>query len=214
MEEVVISITKKEVETKLIDSLLALLPNEEFVLRKKDKRIVHKTKIGFESVGFRLINYWPYCIEIDGVGISIRFNAVEEIINPIKVKNGLNASMEFSKTSVTIGNYQEFKVKVFNEKDVSNFIFAYINKIKKNCVSFFSKYQDIEDVNVYYKNIISNNADTINPIMTSLTLIRLCKDKDFDEKKIKYRQILQPLDGMEEHTFSAYDDLVEYLSRL
>ena len=53
-----ISITKKVVETKLIAALLELLPSEEFVLRKKDKTIVRKTKTGFEDFHFRVLNYW------------------------------------------------------------------------------------------------------------------------------------------------------------
>lgn len=218
MEEIVISITKKAVETKLIAALLELLSNEEFILRKKDKGILRKTKMGFDRFGFDVLNYWPYCTEIESVSFSIRFNTIEEITFPIRVRNGLIASMEFAKTSTTVHGGREFNIKLFNEKDVDNFIHAHINKIKEDGLSFFYKYNDIMSVNVFYKNRVLNGeegiSDTINPIMTSLTLMKLCDDRDFDGMKIKYRQILKSLDGMEKETFAAYDDLVEYLSKL
>lgn len=218
MEGTAVSITKKEVETKLLTFLLELLSNEGFILKKKDKRIVRKTKTGFEDFGFHVLNYWPYCTEINSAGFSIRFDAVEEVIVPIEVRNGLRASMEFAKTSITVANSCKFNIKIFNEKDLDDFIRAHIDKIKEDGLSFFSKHNDISDVNVYYKDMILGDKEgiynTITPIMTSLTLMGLCKDKDFDEMKIKYRQLLKPLHGMEKETFAAYNDLVETLREI
>jgi len=229
MEEIVVSITKKAVETKLTTSLLELLSNEGFALKKKDKTIVRKTKTGFEDFYFRVLNYWPYCTEIETIGFSIRFNAVEEIIAPIEVKNGIRASMEFAKTSTTVGDWREFNIKIFNGTELDNFIDVHINKIKEDGLSFFSKYGDIYNTNVYYKNRVLNDKDDLHvewdwhPIANSLTLMKLCDDKDFDEIKIKYRQMLETRyrqiedlthekQWQEERAFAAYDDLVEYLS--
>ncbi|MDR0799832.1 MAG: hypothetical protein LBN18_08755 [Dysgonamonadaceae bacterium] len=232
MEEIVISITKKEVETKLIASMLEILPNEDFILRKKDKKILHKTKPGFEAFGFDILNYWPYCTEVSGVGFSIRFNAVEEITVPIEVKNDIRASMEFAKTSTTMHDWHEFNIKIFNEEDLNNFIHVNINKTKEDGLSFFAKYSDMLNANVYYKNrVLNDDKNDVHiewdwhPISKSLTLMKLCGDKDFDEMKIKYRQMMEiryrqiedlmhEKHWQEEKIFAAYDDLVQYLSNL
>ena len=231
MDEIVVSITKKAVETKLLTALLEVLPNEEFVLKKKDKRIVRKTKSGFEEFYFRILNYWPYCAEIENVSFSVRFNEVEEITVPIEVKNGIRAGMEFAKTSTTVGNWHEFKIKLFNEKDIDNFIHTHINKIKEKGLLFFSKHNDIYSTNLYYKNKVLNDKSDAHIewnwrwISNSLTLMKLCGDKDFDEMKIKYRQLLearfQKITDLtyekhweEDNVFAAYDDLVECLSKL
>ena len=190
---------------------------------------MRKTKTGFEDFHFRVLNYWPYCTEIDIVGFSIRFNSVEEITAPIEVENGIRASMEFAKTSTTMHNWRDFKIKIFNEKDLDNFIHAYISKIKDDGLSFFSKYNDIYSVNTYYKDrVLNDNSDAHvkwnwHSIANSLTLMKLCNDKDFDEMKIKYRQLLearfQKIADLthekywaEERELAAYNDLIECLS--
>jgi hypothetical protein len=231
METIVISITKKEVQRKLTESLLDLVENEGFRLRKKDNMIIRKTPTGFESFCFLLVNYWPLCQEIEAVGFSIRFNAVEEITVPIEAKNGIRASMEFAKTSTTIHGGHEFNTTVVNKNDVDDFIFTNMNKIREDGLSFFSKYNDILNTNAYYKNRILNDKNDVHvewdwhPISNSLTLMKLCGDKDFDEMKIKYKQLLEiryrqiadlthKKHWAEESTFAAYDNLVEYLSKM
>jgi hypothetical protein len=44
--------------------------------------------------------------------------------------------------------------------------------------------------------------------------MKLCNDPDFDTMKIKYRQLLNPVGECYKEKCAAYDDLVEYLSKM
>jgi hypothetical protein len=214
MEEIIISITKKEVETKLLTTLLNNVSQEGFVLRKKDNNIICKTNIGFKSLGCSILNYWPYCAEISSIGFEIRINQVEEIVNSIKARYNL-FNIAFAKTTPTILNTIPFNIKVFTEVDIDKFIYNNINDIIEKAFLFFNRYADIAVINVDKKNMIIKNNDTgINSVARSLTLMKLCDDSDFDIMKIKYRQLLKPVYGQEKNEIAAYDDLVEYLSKM
>ena len=209
-------ITKKEVEEKLITSLLEKVSNKGFIFRKKDKRIIRKTENGFEAFSFVILNYWPYCEEIDWVGYSIRLNKIEDIINPIMAKHDLY-NMEFAKTSTTISQWWRPNIQVFSDEDVNKFLRDNLDKIEEDGLSFFSRHNDFSSVNLIEKERIlcnyNNVYNTSVPIMSSLILMKLCNDNDFDELKIRYRQILLPRHGLEKRDFAAYDDLVNYLSQ-
>jgi hypothetical protein len=207
-------ITKKEVETKLVTTLLENVSREGFVLRKKDNSIVCKSKLGFKSLSCSILNYWPYCEEINCIGFEIRINQVEEIINPIKAKYDL-FNIAFSKTTPTILDTILFNTKVFAKEDVDKFIRNNMTSIIKQAFLFFDKYADIESINIDKKNMILQNNETgLNSITRSLILMKLCNDNDFDIMKIKYRHLLKPIYGQEKEELTVYDDLLEYLSRM
>ncbi|MDR2127059.1 MAG: hypothetical protein LBP63_09555 [Prevotellaceae bacterium] len=79
MEEIVISITKKEVQNKLNNTLIGLLLEDNFKLRKSSGFIYRTTQGKVESIYFRIINYCPLCQEIGCVMFDVRFDKVEDI---------------------------------------------------------------------------------------------------------------------------------------
>jgi hypothetical protein len=217
MEEIVISITKKAVETKLVNSLLELLQSEKFVLRKSDGFLIRKSKEKVESIYFRIVNYWPLCQRIDYAGFSVRFDKIEEIVNPFLSKHGF-FNIEGTKKTATVCSSIWYEIdNIITEKDVDNFIASYMNNIKTKVLDYFNTHSNIYDVNnSQKKNIINDNGVDYDGgnLLKSLTLIKLCGDRDFDDMKIKYRQLLNPSWERYQEMCAMYDDLVEHLSKL
>jgi hypothetical protein len=151
MEEIVISITKKEVQRKLNNALTDLLIEDNFKLKKSNGFINRKSKNKLESIFFRVINYWPLCQEIDYVGFSIRFDAVEEIVNPFLSKYNF-FNIEFTKGTSTIGNSIFYNTRIDTLSAVDKFIDIHINNIKTEVLDYFSKYKTMDDVNLLKKN--------------------------------------------------------------
>jgi hypothetical protein len=217
MEETVVSITKKAVETKLINSLLELLKDDGFVLRKNDGFLIRKSKSKVESVYFRIVNYWPLCQRIDYMGFSVRFDKIEEIVNPFLAKYGFFNIAGSKKTATILSSIWYEIDNIITEKDVDNFIALHMNNIKTKVLDYFNMHSNIYDVNNIQKKKIINDKgidyDGGN-LLKSLTLMKLCGDIDFDTMKIKYRQLLNPSWERYQEMCAMYDDLVEYLSRM
>lgn len=51
-------------------------------------------------------------------------------------------------------------------------------------------------------------------LMTSLVLMKLCNDPDFDLLKYKCRELYVPFDGEEISGLKAIDDLISYLENM
>ncbi|MDR2127060.1 MAG: hypothetical protein LBP63_09560 [Prevotellaceae bacterium] len=217
MEEIIISPKKKEVETILITSLLNLVLEDGFIHRKKDNTIIRNSKTGFESFWFDVLNYWPYCEKIESVVYSIRFNQIEDIVNPILYKNGLH-KVEYPKTSITICQNISFCKEIYKHEELDIFIKLYINQIKENGMSFYEKFNNINKVNIYKKGkILTDNSGLYyieSNLMQSLTLMKLCNDSDFEELVQKYKTLYSNWGGYKEKGMSAINDLIEYLSKL
>ncbi|MDR2127061.1 MAG: hypothetical protein LBP63_09565 [Prevotellaceae bacterium] len=210
-------ITKKEVQQKINEALSSLLLNDGFKLRKKDGFIVRKNPNKTESIYFHILNYWPLCQEVESVMFHIRFDEVENIINPILSKHGL-FNMEFAKTSSTIRTWIDFNVKIDKYEDIDKFISLYMIDIKEKLLTYFEQNEDMCNINISEKSIIlkqkSDLSNHIDTIMRSLILAKLCSDTDLEELCIKYKKLIKPFYGQEQQNFAAYDDLVRYLSKL
>jgi hypothetical protein len=209
-------ITKKEVEQKLNETLNSLLLSDGFKLRKSDGFIIRKSQAMIESIFFRVLNYWPLCQEIDYIGFSIRFDRVEEIVNPFLSKyNFLNIAG--TKKTSTIGDSIFFNIRIDKDEDINEFIYLYMNDIKEKILSYFKKNGNINDVNQYKKDRILTDNNGLNYIehnlLQSITLMKLCNDPDFENLSQRYKELYASWGGQKETGFQAMDDLINYLSR-
>jgi hypothetical protein len=217
MEEIIIGPTKKEVQTKLNETLSNLLFNDSFKLKKSSGVICRRTQGKVESIYFRIINYWPLCQEIGCVMFDVRFDKVEDIVNPFLAKYNF-FNIEGTKTTSTIGNLIDYNTRIDKIEDVDKFIYLHIKDIKEKILDYFFKYNKISAANQLYKSqILTDNSGLYyveRPVMQSLTLMRLCNDSDFEELSQKYKEIYTSWGGYKERGLNAINDLIGYLLKL
>jgi hypothetical protein len=215
MEEIVISITAKNVREKLVATLESMLLEDNFKLKRSNSFIVRKSKNKTESVFFKILNYWPLCAEIEHVLFDIRFDKVEEIVNPFLAKYNFS-NIEGTKTTSTIGNLISYNTKVVNFEDVDNFIALNMNNIKAKVLAYFIKYSTMNEANVLMKEQILNDDSGLyyveRNIMQSLTLMKLCNDSDFEYLSQTYIKLYSSWGGFSERGLMTINDLIEYLS--
>ena len=207
-------VTTKEVKQKLTHSMESTLVDCNFKLKKSNGFIIRKSKGKTENVFFRILNYWPLCQEIDYAGFSIRFDAVEEIVNPFLAKYDF-FNIECTKTTATIGDSIYYNTRIDKIEDVDKFIHLHLNNIKQKVLDYFSQYDSINNANRLKKNqILTDNSGlsySEHNLMQSLTLMKLCNDSDFGELTQKYKDLYSNWGGYEEKGINAINDLIEYI---
>jgi hypothetical protein len=149
MEEI-ISITKKEVQSKLNNALTDLLLEDKFKLKKSNGFIIRKSPNKEESICFGIINYWPLCQKIDYVGFHIRFDNVEKIVIPFLFKYDF-FNVKGLKAAITVGDSIFFNEEVNKDSDIDKFIHLHINNIKIKIFDYFTKYNTINQANMLKK---------------------------------------------------------------
>ncbi len=209
-------ITKKEVEHRLNECFTDLLAQENFKLRKSNSLIIRKSQSKVESIFFRVLNYWPLCQEIKCVIFDIRFDKVEEVVNPFLAKYNF-FNMEGAKMTSTIGDFISYNMKIDKYEDVDNFINVNKDTIKTKILDYFVRYNTMEDANILMKEQILNNDSGLyyieRTLMQSLTLMKLCNDSDFQDLSQTYMKLYSSWGGFKEKGLMAINDLIEYLSK-
>jgi len=213
----IISITAKNVREKLVAILESMLLEDNFKLKKSNSFIVRKSKNKTETIFFKVLNFWPLCTEIEHVIFDIRFDKIEEIVNPFLAKYNF-FNIEGTKTTPTIGNFISYNTKIVNFEDVDNFIDLNMNDIKAKTLDYFVKYNTMDEANILMKEQILNDNSGLyyveRNLMQSLTLMKLCNDSDFEYLPQTYIKLYSSWGGFKERGLIAINDLIEYLSRM
>lgn len=208
--------TKRYVFTKVAKRIEESLKTEGFKFIKSNGRIISKYPGGFDEIILKVLDYAPV-FQIQ-MSLRVRIDSVEDIIN----KFIPNRNPQFMKYTETIGiNYmvlsgaKENHIEIETEKELDNTINELIKLIQDKGLAFFEKNRDIETVNAIKKEqILKEKHTAINNLMQSLTLLKLCKDTDFDKLCEKYKEYYVPFAGEEEKGPKAINDLIEYLKDL
>lgn len=213
--------TKKYVREKIRIQIADGLEKEGFKYVKSNERIMRQHKSGFDVIYITVIDYYPiFQIEF---GISIRLDAVEEIVNQFLDENFINPKGKRYTTTIgasyrMLSNTQHNYIEIKNEDELNEAICQLITLIGTKGLSFLEKYHDINLVNEVNKKqlLIPNNYVCYIPhnIMQSLALLKLCDDPDFDALKLKYKELYMTWEGHNDKGKKAIDDLVTYLENM
>lgn len=206
--------TKRFVFSEIMTKLEANLKDYGFRFIKSKERIIRKHEIGFDIIIFHIIDYNPL-FEIDFT-LRTRINKVEEIVNMF-MHDRMNPDFMNLTETVSI-SYKELSklendyMEVNSEENLYQTIDILISLIKTKGLSFFERNKNINKVNEIKKELIlKGEYRDRRTIMQSLTLMKLCKDPDFDELSEKYKKIYIPFAGEEEIGLKAINDLIAYL---
>lgn len=207
-----------EVRTKLTDSF----KNEGFEYIKSKERIMRKHTMGFDVIYARVVDYNPI-FQIES-SIAIRLNAVEEIVNLFLDERFMNPEYKSLTTTLGTSSYMPLVddyyryIEIKSEEELNSAINELTTLIKGKGLDFFKENRSIETTSLLKKSQILNDntggAYVLTNLMQSLTLLKLCKDPDFEEMCIKYPKFLVPWAGQEESGRKAMNDLIEYLRKL
>lgn len=207
-----------EVRTKLTEAI----KNEGFEYLKSKERIMRKHNMGFDVIYISIIDYNPI-FQIES-SIAIRLNAVEDIVNIFLDERFMNPEFKHLTTTIGTSSYMPLVdeyyryIEIKTEEDLNSTINEIINLIKDKGLLFFKNYRNFESTNNLKKSEIltkdNYGAYVLRNLIQSLTLLKLCKDPDFEEMCIKYPKLLVPWAGQEEAGRKAMDDLIEYLRKL
>lgn len=207
--------TKRYVFTETAKRIEESLKKKGFKFIKSNGRIINKYPGGFDEIILKVLDYAPV-FQVQMI-LRVRIDSVESIVN--KFQEYSFASPQFMKYTETIGtNYmvlsraKENHIEIETEKELDNAINELIKLIQDKGLAFFEKHRDIETVNAIKKEqILKDKHTAINNLMQSLTLMKLCKDSDFDKLCEKYKEYYVPFVGEEETGPKAINDLIEYL---
>lgn len=211
--------TKRFVFNEIAGRLAESLKVEGFKFVKSNRRILRAYPSGFDVIIFNIVDYYP-CFQIDTF-LGIRLNEVEEIVNKF-VPNRNPAFMKFTETLGTsymvLSGAKENYIEIKTEEELSRAISELTTLIKSKGLRYFENYRSPESVNDLKKRQILTEGNgtnyVIGNIMQSLTLMKLCKDPDFEELCIKYKELYIPLVGEEKSGRKAIDDLIAYLKEI
>lgn len=214
--------TKKYVFTEIANNISAELINDGFKYIKSKERIMRVYDNGFDVIIDHIVDYYPI-FEIE-LYLGTRINQVEDIVNmfmadrmnPRYMPLTETISISYEELTGSANNIKEIK----SEENLKKAIAFFINLIKDKGFEFFNNNKDINKVNQLKKHRIIYEHGGLSrhhnrrSLMTSLVLMKLCNDPDFDLLKYKYREIYVPFDGEEISGLNAFDDLISYLENM
>lgn len=229
----------KTVGTKLAKEFSA----DGFKYVKSKQELIRKYKGGFDKIDFTTYDMYPISHQELSVSFKKRLDIVENIVNKfydgrfinpkfhkdtitiypdvdlnkeiytIKFKSENNLNCEICSKSENI------KTEAFilhTEEDIENIINSLIPFIREKILLFFKANDDLQYVNKKEKERILKNDNKIPiiPLMHSLVLMKLTNDLDFNKLKKEYLIKLGPLQGFEEESKNALNELITYLDSI
>jgi len=212
---------KTYVTNQVRNQLAAYVNNEGFEYIKSKQVIIRKHNMGFDGIYTRVIDYNPiFKIE---PSIDIRINKVEEIVNQFLDERFTNPIFNHLSTTegtsyAVLSGAKENCIEINNEEALNRAITELTVVIREKGLKFFEENRNIEKVNSFKKNRILDDkmgaSRLLTNLMQSLTLMKLCKDSDFEKLSMKYREILIPWGGEEDASYEVLDNLISYLRGL
>lgn len=212
------AIVREKIRIGIADSL----EEEGFIYIRSNERIMRKSQIGFDVIHITIINAYPI-FEVE-ISLRTRINQVEEIVNMF-MEDHMNPKYMPLTETIAI-SYEELTgsennfIEIKSDYELKKAIFFCANLIRDKGFEFFNNNEDINKVNQLKKHRIIYEHGGLSrhhnrrSLMTSLVLMKLCNDPDFDLLRYKYKELYVPFDGEEISGPKAIDDLISYLENM
>lgn len=230
-------ITKQEVINGVGKGLESNLKEHGFRFVKSKSSLIRKTKDGFDKIVLTTYDSYPHSHQDLFLQFSSRINLVQDIVNKFYDQRFMNVKYHKSKATISVdyknikntsgidyNGYDsmcnicvlnkelnlEDKFTVHNKNDIDIIVPLITRFVEVIAFDFFDENHDLNKLNLKFKSKISKNSH-LSEKMSSLVLMKLTKDVDFDKKEKEYLSYMNH-PGYEEDHKNAFYELINYLN--